>query len=944
MHTTHPYIHNLWQQGGPFVGPEGRPHGRVTVQAPWEDGLDYPEWVVRPTMINIGTYAKRGAPLRFFQKADQSQIEIEVPSVKSIQIDRSLDSGAATCHISVLNQHMDPLGTAGSEDELGVPGYYTFDHGKSASTQIRWGHQENPFSYLLYPNSIMRTYQGFGGTEKSIREALEAGNLMLTGVWMIDTVGLSADGTLEIECRDMSKLLIDPMIYAPPIPRQGDLKYPLTYRRWDYVNAPVKAADKTVTVAVPGNKRIAYRNSSSDMYLGPNANVHGHRPTDSIDGNPDTYWLSEGNSNPAKSFCTSYVEFDCDENINAVWMSPWAGNYQLYISVMENGQWIGMDGTIPYDHTPLIGHQPVVVDTGGDIPYVVTSGVPWETPQEYVLPRVFRAQRVRLSFRNHTRSQFGPWYYRVGVREVNLRVSENPATTTVIRSIAFGATPAPTAGYWTINEHDQVDTFGDARELRFNGDEELKGGSTAYTNTIRVKRGGPAPEVPGGDGYWVLQNDGRVRAYGNAVHHGDFKTRGIPVTNNLDVAFELAPTHTGNGYWITTNNGKIYAFGDAPDYVQSISFEDEVMLSSADGHPSAYGLWLVNQRGVVYSYGAAQDLGQPTGFTKVNSIRSTSTGNGYWILDASGSVASFGDAWVNPMPPPAQDPPSDWMEVWWELMPAPDDLGYGIIQGTGKIGFFGSFEWFGDATPGNEAQHRIPGNYEDYSDVIKDLALWAGFMLFEEVAPNETPSVFGSIETTGAYSDADLPLSMFDKRPFIDAMNEIKEIVGYILLVDDDGSLIFSSPNWWAPGNFDEYGIRVPIIPEIDETLQLLSYTATVDDQSLMSEIVIASEDPDQGELSMLSARLVPMTAKGLRGISKPFIWSNGAFQRQQELDVMAELIALQTWFQQRVGNVTAVANPCIQINDQVRVWERITGEAYIHYVRGMSTNHDLQS
>lgn len=932
------YIQQLWQRGGPFHGDEARPNARVTVQLPWNDGLPFPEYIVRPTSDNIGTYAKRGAPLRWFQKGDNSQVEVGLPNVASIDIDRSIDNGAGTCHLTLLNQKMDPIGESTTADQLGQPGYYTFDHGANVVAQRRWGHQLNPFYGLLFPNSILRTYQGFGGSDKTLTEAVTDGNLILTGVWIIDKVAIGADGKLQIDCRDPMKLLIDQMIYTPPIPKSGDLNYPLTYRRWILEYSDVKASDKRTTELVPGDKNTAYSDSSSDRWYSYDADIHGHHPLDATDGNPNTWWLGEGNSAPERSFAVNWIEYNCGEDINSVYINPWAGGYQVFVSVMEHGEWQGTNSVF-YDYHPLIGTQPTVVNTGADIPYVFTAGVPWETAQEYVLDRAYSADKVRLTFRNLVRTEFGPWLYRAGIREVKLRASGNGiVVSTSVPAIAFGAAPDYAgAGYWTVTENDQVDTFGDAQEFPYQPSSvDAVGLNSSFSNTIRAKRDGT--------GYWVLDNNGHVRAHGSAVHYGDFRTiHEVVVDPQLrDPAFELAITNTENGYWITRNDGRVYAFGDAENYVSSISMAPGVMLATADGHPTAMGLWLCDQAGIVHAYGAAVHLGDATLPTKVTALRSTTTGDGYWVMCTDSSVQAFGDAWVWPDPNPF-DAPTSWTDTYWDLIPSPDDLGYGVLKGTGEIFPRGTFNWFGGPIPGHQAQHRKPGNYLDYSDVIADLALWAGFLLYEEVAPNARPSVWGSIESTGAYSDDDLPLDMFDKKPFIDAMNQIKEIVGYLLYVDDDGSLIFTSPNWWAPGNFDENGFRVNVIPEIDETIQLLSYTAQVDDQSLVSEILISSEDPDQAEVGTVAIRLVPLTAKGLRGISKPFMWINGAFQKKEEMTVMAELIALHTWFQQRLGNVSCVANPCIQVNDQVRIWERISGETYIHYVRGVSTSQDLQ-
>ena len=56
----------------------------------------------------------------------------------------------------------------------------------------------------------------------------------------------------------------------------------------------------------------------------------------------------------------------------------------------------------------------------------------------------------------------------------------------------------------------------------------------------------------------------------------------------------------------------------------------------------------------------------------------------------------------------------------------------------------------------------------------------------------------------------------------------------------------------------------------------------------------------------------------------------------------MAELVAMHVMFSMRTGQVTCPANPLLDIDDQVRLWERVTGDTFIHYVRGISTHQDL--
>lgn len=332
-------------------------------------------------------------------------------------------------------------------------------------------------------------------------------------------------------------------------------------------------------------------------------------------------------------------------------------------------------------------------------------------------------------------------------------------------------------------------------------------------------------------------------------------------------------------------------------------------------------------------------------------IRRTSTGDGYWLVDGSGDVQNFGDAdhfGDDPQP----NTGNDWVEnLYWDLIPYwPNDLGYGLPGAKAQFLWFGDFEYFGSVQEGIQIQ-RFPGNYEDYADIIKDLVLWSGWLLYQD--PNAAtptydaaaePPVFGRIETTGSYSDECLPADIFDKNPVIDAITRIREAVGYFIWVDEEGGFHFELPNWWAPGNFDEDGFHVDDLPEIDERVNMTDYDASFSDEALRSEIIIATEDPEEDYSETTYTRFVPYSADLLRGMVRPAMWTNGLFRDEERQKIMAELIAMHIWFSKRQGSTTCVANPNIQINDQVRLYERNSAETYIHYVRGISTNHDLDS
>jgi hypothetical protein len=650
------HIFDLWTAGGPFVGDDGAPHGRVTVDI---------DWKLRRTGKKVGRYTK--GPVRWWQRADNSQVETEVPNVKTIDIDRSIETPAGTCTIILANQRMDPNASEREplSSDLGNPGYYTAQRGSNRDGQARWGHLENPWTNVLVPNALLRTYQGYGGRDKTLAEARADGNLLLTGVWLIDDVRVTSRGELTLECRDMAKLLIEQQIYPPLVPPD---KYPLRYCRWRYEDRVKKIPPQQ------SPRRISYRTSTNDYWYGHNAPLHGHYPAQAVDGNPHTFWLSVGNSHPSRPFCTDYIEFDVNEPINALNIHPWAGNYTVWISVMENGQWVdGGGGVIPYEISELCATQRCY-ETGASIPFVTKAGVPWETATTYQLPRTFNAQRVRLTFRDHTRSPWGPYFYRVGVRNV---------------------TPL-------------------------------------FTRKGSTKR---------------------------------------------------------------------------------------------------------------------------------------------------------------------------WTE-------------------------------------------KLPGNYKDYTDIVKDLLLWSGFFFRELPFPaNGMPKVYGNIESTGIFAEECLDEGKFDKRPVIDAINELKEIVGFIFYIDDEGGAHFESPNWWEAGNFELDGSHSRFVPEIDERLQMTEYVSNYSDKGLRSQIMITTEDPETSDFATtVTTQYVPPTAGLLRGMQRPFMWVNGVFTNRKEQRIMAELVAMHIFFQQRQGQVTCAANPAISINDQVRILERYSSETFMHYVRGVTTSMDLQT
>lgn len=695
-----PELWRLWEKGGPFIGENGASNGYVTVE---------PNYWLRPSRVppeaaqsEAGLYGR--VPIRTFQREANDQVEWVVPNVKSIQMERSIDSDAATCTITMFNQKMTGAAITSSlegyiQDEFGQPGYYSPDRGDRKLVQnrrkgsqptkwARWQQNENEWHDVLGPNALLRTFQGYGGRGKSLEDALADGNVIQTGTWLVDRVSTGTDGLLTLECRDMTKLLLDQLIYPPLVPTWV---YPLEYARWRWekVKVRVRVADAVRNV----RRRCVYRDSSEDRWYpskvvaGRGAPIHGHYPADSIDRKGDTFWLSVGNSHPSKAFCTNWIEYEINEEIDAFFLEPWGGPYTCYVSLYIQGEgWIG-DNTVPYDHTPLIGHQPHVVDTGADIPYMkkvevgtsapAGSGAAWASIIQ--LGKKYKPKYMRLSFRNHKYTQWGIWHYRVGIREF------------------------------------------------------------------------------------------------------------YPVLTYREAQYED---------------------------------QDKIV--------------------------------------------------------------------------------------------------------------------------------KLQGNYMDYVDIIKELLLWSGWWLYPTsgyVRQDSMPEVYGNLESTGAWNEEPLPREMFDKRPVMEAINELSAIVGYQFWIDEEGAAHWEAPNWYKAGNFDiRSGEYMSFLPEINEMHNLMSYTATQSDQAARSQVIVSTMDPMEFVPGTIVTKYKPKTADMLKGMIKPAMWIQGNFSNKQESKVMAELLALRAFFAQRQGSISCVANPCISPNDQVRIVERVSSESYIHYVRSVETMQNFET
>lgn len=747
MRAESGHIYDLWTAGGPFIGSEGKPHGRVTVEIGWTLG-EYGS--------PVGSFRK--PPLRYVQTTAQDQVETEVPNINSIAIERSVDQMAGTVAITMTNQQHNAVGVANTNlEEFGNPGYFTFSRGDSATALALWGHTPNSWNDVLVPNALIRTYQGYGGNDKSIADAVDDGNILLTGVWLIDDVKPATGGLLELIGRDLAALLIDQPLYPPLVPvvdADGRDVYPLRYARY---------------FQLPGTQ-------TSTIYYG----VGGARG--------DTGRHIRG------------IEFTAgataDPSLNGYWMVGDDGGVFSY-------GYIGFHGSL--------------------------------------------------------------------------------AGATLSQPIVGIAATESSNGYWLVGADGGVFAFGDAGYYGSLPDLEV-----SVTDIVAIERS------RGGNGYLLAGADGGVFAFGDAVYDGN----GVGTVVGNVVGFDVRHTGT-SGYWLCTDQGYVYAFGGA-------AYEGG--LDGATGNVSGFassasedGYYLVQEDGAVYTFGDAFYFGGANDLPlndPITDIAVHPSGDGYWLAAEDGGVFTYG-------------PGLDF---------------YGSLPGP----------WVNLAS--------VDGNYFDLTDVVKDICLWSGLWINDG---GTDPTPHGSFESTGIVSNDDdgaLPEALFDKKPGIDAINEIKTIVGYNFRIDEEGGANFASPNWWQPGNWLPDGSHTDTIPVLDESVHVTNYGVLYAGKPMRSRIVIASYQPESGVPGTVTTDYAPANVSSLRGLHKPFMWVNQVFISPPEQQVMAELVDLQIQMQRRRGSVSAAANPLLQVEDQVRILERVTSETYVHYIRSISTSQDLVS
>ena len=185
-------------------------------------------------------------------------------------------------------------------------------------------------------------------------------------------------------------------------------------------------------------------------------------------------------------------------------------------------------------------------------------------------------------------------------------------------------------GYLMVGSHGKVDAFGETTHL---GDPWGDLGPARATHLEAVASGA---------GYWILNEDGHVAAFGGARNYGELAaSQRAPG----EKAVTLSARPDGAGYWIFTDAGRVFSFGWAQEYGDLSGVHLNRPIVAATGTPTGRGYLMVSEDGGVFAFGDARFAGSMGGQrlnAPIRSIAVDADGQGYWMAATDGGVFAFG--------------------------------------------------------------------------------------------------------------------------------------------------------------------------------------------------------------------------------------------------------------------------------------------------------------
>jgi len=189
-----------------------------------------------------------------------------------------------------------------------------------------------------------------------------------------------------------------------------------------------------------------------------------------------------------------------------------------------------------------------------------------------------------------------------------------------------------------------------------------------------------------GTGYWEVEANGTVAAFGAAQNFGSLSGR----LNSPIVGMSATPS--GGGYWLVASDGGIFSFGNAAFYGSTGSLRLNKPIVGMTATPDGHGYWMVASDGGIFRFGDARFSGSMGG-AHVNQpivgLASDPATGGYWEVAADGGIFSFNAPFLGSTGSLRLNKPIVGMEA------SPNGQGYRFVASDGGIFTFGQAPFMG---------------------------------------------------------------------------------------------------------------------------------------------------------------------------------------------------------------------------------------------------------
>ena len=206
------------------------------------------------------------------------------------------------------------------------------------------------------------------------------------------------------------------------------------------------------------------------------------------------------------------------------------------------------------------------------------------------------------------------------------------------------ASTAGGGGYYILNAFSgTIFTYGDAVSYgEPAGTAPYSGGAEFSPTALAITL------TADGGGYWVLEVGGSglgsVQGFGDAAFYGDETTAAV-AHNGAPVG--IVGSLDGKGYFIVDSDGGVFAFGDAVFEGSAGGRRLNAAVVGMARSAGGLGYWLAAADGGVFAFGDAVFGGSMGGVrlhAPVVGIAAQGVGPGYWLAAADGGVFALGGA------------------------------------------------------------------------------------------------------------------------------------------------------------------------------------------------------------------------------------------------------------------------------------------------------------